>query len=206
MTILVIAQPEAEPLTLAEARSHLRVTSAIEDDNITRLIKAARTRLEKETGRAFIEQTLEYRTECFPSCYPYRIKIPRPCMIELQSIKHLDVDGNLQTIDPSNYSVIEGGDWESFVQPIPTFSWPQVIDDRPDAVRARFRAGWEGSGSPQDLDANIPEDIKQAMLLLVGHWFENREEVFLSPTREVIQQLPDGVSRLTANWTVAYVA
>ena len=206
MTILVIAQPEVEPLTLAEARLHLRITATTEDDTITRLIKAARLRLEKETGRAFIEQTLEYRGEDFPGCAPYRIKIPRPCLIELQSIKYLDVDGVLQTVGSSNYDVIDGGDWESMVQPIATFDWPQVIDDRPDAVRLRFRAGWEGSGSPQDLASNIPDDIKQAMLLLVGHWFENREQVFVAPAREVVQQLPDGVSRLTDNWTVAYVA
>ena len=57
MTLLRTGEPAAEPVTVAEVKSHLRLQHASEDDLIAGLIRAAREEVERATGMALIDQT-----------------------------------------------------------------------------------------------------------------------------------------------------
>jgi len=167
MGIAVTSAPAVEPLTLAEAKLHLRYESTDEDDRITSLIKAARIHAEMFTGKAMITQTFTWKLDGFPTYF----RVPRSPLQSVTSIAYLDANNASQTLASSVYSV----DTYS-VQPriVLAFNqvWP-VTYDAIDCVTVTFVAGYGASGS------SVPETLRQAMLLLIGHWFESREEVVL---------------------------
>lgn len=152
-----------EQLTLVEVRQHLRLPEdETEDELLLGLIKTARAYCENYTRRALAQQTLEVYLDCFPASGP--IKISCPPLVSVVEIGYTDSTG-LETILPAlNYLVdidCEPG------QVLPSFgtTWPVFTTNPASSVRIRFVAGYE----------ELPVSIRLAMLLLVGHWYENRE-------------------------------
>lgn len=66
MTLTRIAGPAVEPITLSEAKAHLRVTDTVEDALISNLIKAAREEVEQATGLALITQEWRLYLDSWP--------------------------------------------------------------------------------------------------------------------------------------------
>jgi uncharacterized phiE125 gp8 family phage protein len=129
------------------------------------LIKVATEYAEQFQNRSYITQTLELRMDCFPQ---FLIELQRPPSISVTSIKYIDSNGDTQTLDASKYTT----DFNSYVARItPAFNeiWPTtraIID----AVTIEYVAGY---GDADD----VPETIKQALLLLITNWYVNREPV-----------------------------
>ena len=169
-----------EPVTLTEAKLHLKVDCTDDDTYITTLIIVARKHAELFQNRSYITQTLELRMDGFPQ---FLIELPRPPSISVTSIKYIDSAGDTQTLDASKYTT----DFNSYVARIvPAFNetWPitrQVID----SVTIEYVAGYGAA-------AAVPETIKQAMLLLIGVWYENREPI----TDSTVMEIPYTVSAL----------
>ena len=90
MSLTLIAAPILEPMTLAEAKLHLRVDGTDEDDLITALIVAARRRAEHLLTRALITQTWELTLDEFPAA---DIQLPKPGVLSIVSVKYLDSAG-----------------------------------------------------------------------------------------------------------------
>ena len=63
-----LSPPSAEPLSLAEAKLHLRVGADITEDDglIAALIVTARQQAEHRTGRALVSQQWRYAIDAFP--------------------------------------------------------------------------------------------------------------------------------------------
>ncbi len=174
----LITAPVLEPLTLAETRLHLKLDatgsppSHADDSLVNNLIKAARTHLDGRYGRlsrALITQTWELVLDKFPD--KRDIRIPLAPLISVISVKYDDVNAAEQTVASANYmvDVVSSFGW---IVPITSFSWPATLDTI-NAVRVRFTAGF----GPNPTD--VPEPIRQAMLLMIGNWYENREEVVI---------------------------
>lgn len=192
MALRIITPPPAEPLTLAEVKEHLRVTTTNEDSIIAAYLAAARQSIEGPdgfTGRAFVAQTWELVIDEFPTA---EVKIPLPPLREVVSIKYDDGNGDEQTLDPSLYYVDDVSE-PGWIVPV-TAGWPSTLDAI-NAVRVRFTAGYapDTGVSPTDYGANVPDNIKSAILLLVGSLYENREEVVAGTT---LTELPWGVEAL----------
>lgn len=175
MALRLIATRADEPVTLAEAKAHLRVEHDDEDPRISALIKVAREIFERETNRTLIAGTYELTLDGFPCQSPGEIMLPRGPIISVTSVKYDDADGNEQTVAGQDYYVDQVSEpgWI-----IPTEDgWPESFAGI-NGLRIRFVAGYEATtDSPADPAGNVPEGAKQAMLLLVGHLFENREAV-----------------------------
>ena len=164
-SVNVKTAPATEPITLDEAKEHLKVYCTADDDYITALIKAARIYAETFQNRSYITQTLELRMDCFPQ---FIIELMRPPSISVTSIKYIDSNGDTQTLDASKYTT----DFNSYVARItPSYNetWPTTRAVM-DAVTVEYIAGY---GSASD----VPETIKQAILLLITNWYVNREPV-----------------------------
>lgn len=195
MGLLLITPPTEEPVSLAEAKAHLRVLSSDEDTLIESLIVAAREYAEIFTGRAFITQTWEYTVDKFCSGgYEQRsylglnqtpIMIPKPKLQDVVSVKYIDGNSAEQTWDSSNYRVLGDGDRGKIV-PVFGVYYPFIFEQL-NAVTIRFIAGYGNTSSA------VPQSIKQAMLLLIGHWFERRENSIVGARTEPI---PLGVEEL----------
>jgi phage conserved hypothetical protein, phiE125 gp8 family len=157
MAIKIITPPSIEPITLEEAKLHLRVDGIEDDLLITSLIKQAREWCENYQNRKYIIQTLELVIDSFPrgnaivfyNCSPVQ---------KVESIKYYDAARQEYLFDESNYIA----DLDGFVNRVVLNSgrhWPIVELQSVNAVRTRVVAGY---GDTAD---KVPEAIKWAMIL-----------------------------------------
>ena len=152
-----------EPLSTADAKLHLRVTSSTDDSYIDDLVKAARQTAENELGRSLITQTWTKTLDEFPDA----IRLEYPPIIQVMSVKYYDVDGIQQTLNASQY-VVDTTSEPGWIVPATTVDWPDTFDSI-NSVEIIYRAGYGATG------ADVPQSIRSWILLHVGHWYENRE-------------------------------
>lgn len=160
-SITTVTPPASEPLSLADAKLHLRVDATDEDTLISSLITAARLWCESLAGRAFVTQTLAVRYDEFPDV----IVLPRVPVASVTSIQYVDTAGTTQTLDASLYQV-DIYSVPSRIAPAYGQSWP-LTREQMSAVTVTFTAGVANT--------SVPADVVLAIKLLVGHWFVNRE-------------------------------
>lgn len=184
MNLRVVTPPALEPVTLAEAKLHLRVDHDDEDTLITALIVAAREQAETFCRRRLIETTLRLDLDRFP-VNGAPIRLPYPPAISVTSIVYLDQDGVSQTLDAAAYRFI-ADPMGATIEPEFDYSWP-ITRQVGAAVQVTFKAGFGTTA------ASVKPAIKQAMLMLVGHYFENREAVAFNAAA---MPLPLGVESL----------
>jgi uncharacterized phiE125 gp8 family phage protein len=195
MALKLITAPIIEPVTLAEAKLHLRVDHTDEDSLITNLIKVARELVEDATWRGLLTQTWELRLDNWPSM---PLKMPKAPLQSIVSIKYMNDSGVESTVANSVY------DADTYSEPGRIFfkkgqNWPSVTLYERGGVRIQFKAGWLTA-------AEVSYKIKAAMLLLIGHLYENREEVIISSGLTPVV-LPAGVNALLASekvWKETY--
>jgi len=179
-----VITPPTEPVTLAEARLHLRVTDTSEDALITSLITAARIYCEHYTQRAIGSQTLELALDEFPDG---SIELPMSPVTAITSVKYIDEAGTEQTISSANYT-LDDYSHTHWVVPAVNYVWPMPICGA-NVVKVRYVAG----------AATTPAPVLAAMKLIVGHLFENREQSIVGLT---INELPMGVMSLLDTYRI----
>lgn len=156
-------------VSLTEAKKHCNVYHADDDAYITALIQVAQAHIEGAdgtggtVGRAVSRHMLELKFERWPASRV--LPLPHPPLVDVESIKYLDLAGVEQTIPETDYHVVPD-QTQGFVRLKPYAAWPS-LDIAPDAVRIRFVVG----------PLECPPDLKQAMLLHIGHLYLNREAV-----------------------------
>lgn len=170
MARTLVTPPAVEPITVAEAKSHLRVEISDDDTLIGNLVKAVRQHAETVLRRALITQTWDLFLDAFPSANG-AIAVPLPPLQTVGSIKYVDANGITQTLSSAKYKV-DVATAPARIVPAYDEDWPKTREEI-NAVTVRFTAGYGAAGS------NVPEKIRQAMLLVIGHWYENREEVVI---------------------------
>jgi uncharacterized phiE125 gp8 family phage protein len=177
--------PAAPILTLDEAKAHLRVDHADEDVLITGLIEAATAHLDGYQGilgQALITQTWSVEFARFAN----RIDVPL-WPIQSASIQYYDSANALQTLSASVYAVLSDG-MGPYVALRYNQQWPQTWT-RDDAVKVTFVAGYGAAAT------SVPMAIRAAMLLLIGHWYDNRSTVSVG---EAASEMPVSAAALLA--------
>lgn len=168
MDLVVQTAPAAEPITTAEAKTHLRVDNSDDDTYIGTLITAARRWVENTCGLALVNTTYDGAIDAFPHV-DGAIVFPKYPLSSVTSVTYYDDDLSTSTVfSSSNYQV------DTFKRPPRIVlkngaSWPSDSLRLSSGVVVRFVAGYGASGS------NVPEDIKHAIKLLVGQLYANRE-------------------------------
>lgn len=164
--------PPATPVSLTEAKAHLRVSDSDSDDLILGHIEAAAGFCERHTNRAFVEQTWAMKLDDFPRAYGDRgryIELPKPPTLSITSITYVDADGATQTL-ASNQYVFHADEWQPFIAEAFGVTWPNTRC-QPGAVTVTFVAGYaQASGS---YTPNIPPGIKSAVLQYTQGKFDN---------------------------------
>lgn len=169
----LIAQGDqsVEPVTLAQAQLHLRLDLEAgqhpDDSLVSALITVARQDAENYTGLALTQQTFVAYFDEFPTddldlgIWPVR---------SITSVQYVDIDGNTQTFSSTGYR-LDPNEKPAVLQYVD--AWPQTKAQN-NAVTVTFVAGY-AAGSPTRW--NLPKPIYQAMLMMIGHLYENRESV-----------------------------
>jgi uncharacterized phiE125 gp8 family phage protein len=190
--------PVTEIVTTAEAKAQCRIDHSDDDTLINRLIKVAREKLEGPNGIGicFVSQGWRLSLDRFPR----EIRVPMGPVLSIDSITYVDEGGQTQTLDANLYQ------WrkERFgarIAPAYDQTWP-IARCVYDAVQVNFTAGFPGTeDSPANL-TNVPETLKHAMLLLVGHYYENREAVLAGEMPE----MPYGFENIVNQYLVGRIA
>lgn len=175
MGLTLVTGPALDPISLAEAKAHCRVTSADEDGLIAGYVLAARQHVETITNRLLITQTWDYFIDRdWPYFYDFDlhcnrrlIELPRAPVQSITSISYVDTNGAMQTL-ASNQYLADLTSSIARIEPAYSVQWP-TVRCQAKAITVRFIAGYG------DQPGAIPEPIRHAMLLLIGHWYESRE-------------------------------
>lgn len=195
----VVTGPTLDPVSLAEAKAHCRIDSSDDDALLAGYILAARQYVERATGRVLMTQRWNYFLDhAWPkawdgSCYRSRIVIPLPPLRSIISMQYVDSNGATQTLAADQYWVATSALY-GIVEPAYGVTWP-AVRSQVNTITILFEAGY--GTNPGD----IPEPIRQAMLLLVGHWYEHRETVVVGVTPS---ELPFAVEALLFPFRVFY--
>lgn len=181
MTSYLLAGPAVEPVSLAEAKAWLKVETGEEDGLIATLVAAARLHIEGVTGRALIMQSWRKLLDDWPA--DGTIRLPVTPLAALTAITAYDPDGADHAIGLAQITM----DGEAL-------RLPPVVDGAP-ALRARQGIEIDYVAGFGDAPDDVPADLRQALLVLVAHWYENRDAVIVAGSGAVV---PDGFDRLIA--------
>lgn len=161
-----VTAPTDMVVSLEEAKLHLRVDHDDEDSLIEQIIKATTERAELFQLRAYAQQTFRLTLPRFPN--GRTILLPRPPLQSVESIEYTDADGASQTLSSDRYRVDTASEPGRVIL-IYDDEWPDTRND-PDAVKIEYTAGYADV-------ADVPATRRAAILLLIGHLYENRETV-----------------------------
>lgn len=169
MGLTLVSPPSVWPVSLEEAKAQARVLNNVEDVLITSLIKAATAHVEQTLSLSVATQTWRLTLDAFTDA----IELPRGPVQSVTSVQYVGGEGETQTLDSSAYTVDLASSRQWIVRNS-NARYPTTLGGI-NAVSITYVAGFDP----------VPEDIKLAILLLVGSWHKQREAVSDRPMKEV---------------------
>jgi uncharacterized phiE125 gp8 family phage protein len=173
------AAPGFVPVSVNEAKQNWRVDHSDDDTVIQGLLESAAGHIEEVLGRALVTQTWRQDFAAFDD----QLRLDIGNLIGVTSIVYYDGAGASQTLASTVYTAFTD-DTGPYIALKPDQSWPTAAE-RDDAIRVTWTAGYGAT------EASVPRKLRQAILLLGGHWYQNRSAV-----GEATQELPLSVSAL----------
>lgn len=191
---VVIIPPTAPPVSLTDMKLHLRQDETADDSMIEALTTAATQYVEKVTGLALVDQTLELRLDGYPVSRFIQLRGP---LLQTLSFKYTDEDGDLQDVDADLY-LTESSLKNVAPRIVPAYNatWPYSIPVS-DSLRIQWRAGFvDRTGSPTESMTQIPGPLLSAVKLHVEAHYDRDERTF--------KMLMDAVESLLGPYRVAF--
>ena len=167
MNLAIQTEPTYEPIGLEEAKAHCVIEHDEDNALLETMITAVRRHVEVRCNRALVRQKwrlyMDYGFSEF-NLLPYKVQ-------EVEGIYYLDTDGTEQTLATSVYTadIPRQRVYLAYNQ-----SWPATRYVR-NAIWCDVWAGeYKAEDSPVDVTGHIPQDLKNAMLLMISDIYENR--------------------------------
>lgn len=182
MALILTSGPAAEPVSVDEAKAHMRVDGAGEDALISSLILTSRLHIEAALGLALIDQSWKLVLDRWPK--DGRITIPIAPVREVTAIHVRNAQGDAELIDAGSYEVALAGRHPAIVTNGAEGSRPGV---RVGGIEISLNAGYGASAN------DVPAPIRQALLMLVAHWYEHRDPIEIGAPQTSV---PHSISRL----------
>lgn len=163
----LVTAPTTAAIQPIEAKRQMRVETTEEDSFIESLIERATYFCQHsiEGHRQIMLATYDLPVFCW---WEGPLNIPRPPLSSITSVKYYDTSGTLTTLSSSVYLTRTPWRQPGSVERAPGQTWPGYQSDRRLPIVIRFVAGYASASV-------VPPSIKQAILMVVGHWYENRE-------------------------------
>lgn len=177
-----VTLPRAEPISLEEAKDHVRQSHSADDTYIGVLIGAARARVEKITGRALVLQTWDYALDGFP--HDERLELPRPPVRAVSSVTYHDDDLSTSTVFSSSKYQVDMLKTPAAVVLKYGESWPSDVLRQSSGVVVRFRAGYE-------VPFTVATDTD--IVTATDHWFSDGDRARLRVSGGESGALPEGL-------------
>ena len=166
-----LVEPVIEPVTIAEAKQHLRIDADFTEDDlyIQSLITASRYYVENHADRTLLRTQLQMKLDYFPM---WDIPLPRPAVMSDPVVVQYtpsDVAGQYQLVPFTNFRTDRDAT-PACIRPQWNGTWPSSRGAENDVVIT----WWAGYGTT---GADVPVPARHAMLLILSHWFRTREAV-----------------------------
>jgi uncharacterized phiE125 gp8 family phage protein len=171
-------------IDVTAAKAWIKKETSDEDPLIGGLVSAAVATIEAQTGKFMSVKDFTQEIGGFPACAPFVIKLSRGPVTEVAAIEYDPSDGT-DPVEIADFRLIEG--LNGALLPAYGESWPATLDG-PATVRVAYSAGFA--------DGEAPE-LDQAALMLVAHWYQNREAVSVGAGVAAVE-LPLAVQMLIA--------
>ena len=165
MPLVLTSGPAVEPVTLAEAKAHLRVDGSAEDTLIASLIVTSRLHVEAAAGLALVTQSWSWYLDAWPR--GHALKLPLRPVQSVAAVRLYDETGAATTLDPATYFLDGAAAPPRLVRQRRALPWPQPARIA-NGIEIAFTAGFGPA------PADVPAPIRQAILLLIAHWHEHR--------------------------------
>ncbi len=182
MGLVQLSGPGAEPLSLEEVKAYLRIDGANEDSLLQSLILTSRLHIEVALGLAMMSQSWKLVLDDWPQ--KGVVELPIAPVKQISDVRIVGQDGSPQSLDGSDYDVDTSG------RPARLFkrrgTWPAPGRKR-GGIDVDIGAGFGETAS------EVPEPMRQALLLLVAHWYEHRDPIEIGAPSTAV---PAAVSRL----------
>lgn len=162
----LVTGPVTDPISLDEAKTHLRVDHTDDDFYIRRLIKAAKQHIEKITNYIIVSSVWAAYCDEWPS--DERIYLLKYPVTAISKVEYYASD------DAAEYTELSASSYDKAVKynpPVILLKDTPILGDKLNAIKITFMAG-----HANDIMDPVPENIKQAMLILINHMYDNRQD------------------------------
>jgi uncharacterized phiE125 gp8 family phage protein len=164
-SLVRVTAPSASPISLAEAKAQMRVEGTDEDTVIQRLIDAAVAFVDVQGALGFAMMTQTWGQWIGPN--PSTVSLLLGPVQSVSAIKYYDTNGTLQTATLADFNVF-GTPNRITITPKTGKAWP-ITQTRDDAIKIEYVVGYG------DTSSSVPQTVRHALMMLVAHWYENRE-------------------------------
>ena len=182
MALVLTSGPAVEPVTVSEAKSHLRIDGTAEDVLIASLILTSRLHVEAALGLALINQTWMLVLDRWPG--DGQADIPIAPLQAVTAVRVKNAAGAATVVPATSYLV-------DIVSKPPRLVWNNAAPVMPgriaNGIEIDLSAGFGATA------ASVPAPLKHAVLMLTAHWYEHRDPVEIG---SAAARIPDAVSDL----------
>lgn len=189
----LVTRPTLWPLTLDEAKVHLRVAHTEQDDLIQSIIESATMQFEKDAQVNVLSTAFKLVLDEAPqevSGWNAHILIWKNPNVEVQSIKYYNADSEQVELSTDNYEV------DNVSAPTRIRLTEDVtVADKLNAFEVNFTVGYAAAD-------DVPEDIKQCIRFLLGHYYENPDAVV---TGTQVNELPLSYKHAVRNFITRWI-
>ncbi|MFN3867621.1 MAG: head-tail connector protein [Hyphomicrobiaceae bacterium] len=182
MAMVLRSGPNLEPVTIEEVKAHLRVDASDEDALLASLVLTSRLHIEAALGIALVNQSWRMVLDVWPKSGI--VAMPIGPVMSIEEVRVLGAHGDVSTVASETYHLDVAGRPQRLVPHAGT--WPDP-GRRTAGIEIDLVAGY--GAAAQD----VPAPIRQALLLLIAHWYEHRDPFEIGAPQT---NVPNAVSRL----------
>ena len=182
----------SDPVTLSEARLHLRLASDLSSDEnteITRMISVATEYCENFCNRSFTQKTRTAVFDDFPTSLNRKnlgLHLPMGKVSSITSVTYYTNAYVATTLSSTKYRLVGASD-RAHLYPAMGEQWPTDCASEPEHIVVTYVV---------DGTASVPTSVKQAVLLIVGSLYEYREDGVIDNAGLALVKAPKGADDL----------
>lgn len=182
MSLVMTSPPAVEPVTVADAKAHMRIDTAAEDVLIGSLLLTSRLHIETALSLALVTQSWKMTLDRWPKARG--IALPLAPLRAVDGVRVKDASGNAVIVPEQSYLV-------DLASRPPRIVWNNSVPPQPGiaakGIEIDLTAGFGDSA------ASVPAPLKHAILMLTAHWYEHRDPEDIGSDQA---RIPDAVSDL----------